>query len=172
MIYCCCSVAKSCPTPCNPMNCHMPGFPVLHCLSELAQIHAHWVNDAINHLILCHPLLLPSIFPSIRVFSNKLALCSRWPEYGTFINTFTLNKLLPWKCLAQSENIKVGVFPPSLSAHHNEPSALHRQRSCKSTPQGPLCISHKEFVCQQGRCLPKDRVLPGRSTAIRGLSEG
>ena len=126
-----------------------------------------------NHLILYHPiLLLPSIFPSIRVFSNKLALCSRWPEYGTFINTFTLNKLLPWKCLAQSENIKVGVFPPSLSAHHNEPSALHRQRSCKSTPQGPLCISHKEFVCQQGRCLPKDRVLPGRSTAIRGLSEG
>ena len=84
MIYCCCSVTKSCPTPCNPMNCHMPGFPVLHCLSELAQIHAHWVNDAINHLILCHPLLLPSIFPSIRVFPSELAHHIRWPKYWSF----------------------------------------------------------------------------------------
>ena len=37
-----------------------------------------------NHLILCHPLLLPSIFPSIRVFSNELALCIRWPKYWSF----------------------------------------------------------------------------------------
>ena len=90
MIFCCCSVTKSCPTPCNPMNCHMPGFPVLHRLSEQAQrvtahwLNAHWVNDAINHIILCHPLLLPSIFPSIRVFSNELALHIRWPKYWSF----------------------------------------------------------------------------------------
>ena len=37
-----------------------------------------------SHLILCHPLLLPSIFPSIRVFSNDLALCIRWPKYWSF----------------------------------------------------------------------------------------
>ena len=37
-----------------------------------------------NHLILCHPLLLPSIFPSIRVFSNELAVCIRWPKYWSF----------------------------------------------------------------------------------------
>ena len=38
-----------------------------------------------NHLVLCHPLLLlPSIFPSIRVFSNELALCIRWPKYWSF----------------------------------------------------------------------------------------
>ena len=37
-----------------------------------------------NHLILCHPLLLPSIFPSIRVFSNESALCIKWPEYWSF----------------------------------------------------------------------------------------
>ena len=37
-----------------------------------------------NHLILCHPLLLPSILPSIRVFSNESALCIRWPKYGSF----------------------------------------------------------------------------------------
>ena len=60
---------------CDPMDCSTPGFPALHCLLEFAQTNLHWVCDAINHLILCRPLLLlPSIFPSIRVFSNKLAL--------------------------------------------------------------------------------------------------
>ena len=69
MASCCCSVAQSCPTLCDPMDCSTPGFPVLHHLPELAQTHVHGVGDAIC-LILCHPLLfLPSIFPSIRVFS-------------------------------------------------------------------------------------------------------
>ena len=46
---------------------------------------AHCVSDAIHHLILCHPLLLlPSIFPSIRVFSNELTLLLRWPKYRSF----------------------------------------------------------------------------------------
>ena len=60
----------------------MPGFPVHHQLPEVAQSHVHPVSDSSNHLILCCPLLLlPSIFPSIRVFSNELALCIRWPKY-------------------------------------------------------------------------------------------
>ena len=50
-------------------------------ISLFAQTHVHWVSDAFNHLILCHPLLLPSIFPSIRVFSNESALHIRWPKY-------------------------------------------------------------------------------------------
>ena len=63
------------------MNCNMPGFLVLYCLLESAQIHVHWVRDT-NNLILCHPLLLlPSIFPSIRVLSNELSFCIRWPKY-------------------------------------------------------------------------------------------
>ena len=68
------------------MNGSTPGFPVLHYLLESAQTHVHWVNDAIqNHLILCRPLLLlPSIFPSIRVFSNESILCIRWPKYWIF----------------------------------------------------------------------------------------
>ena len=64
----------------SSMGCGMPGFPVHH-HPELAQTHVHWVGDAIhplssaNHLVLCHPLLLlPSIFPSIRVFSKETAL--------------------------------------------------------------------------------------------------
>ena len=51
----CCSLAKSHPTLCDPMDCSMPGFPVLHYLLEFAQIHLHWVDYAI-YVILCHPL--------------------------------------------------------------------------------------------------------------------
>ena len=80
-----CLVAKSCLTLCNPMDCSTPGFPVLHYLPEFAQIHVHWVSDAINHLIVCCPLLLlPSIFPSIRVFSNESAICIRWLKNWSF----------------------------------------------------------------------------------------
>ena len=50
----CCSVAKSCLTLCNPMNCSMPGFLVLHYLPEFAQTHVHWVSDTIQP---SHPLL-------------------------------------------------------------------------------------------------------------------
>ena len=70
---------------CNPMDCSMSGFSVLHYLPEFAQIHAHWACDAVqpsHHLL--SPLLLPSVFPSIRVFSNESALCIRWPKYWSF----------------------------------------------------------------------------------------
>ena len=68
------------------MDCSTPGFPVLQYLTEeFAWTHVHWVGVAINHLILCHPLLLvPSIFPSIRVFSSESALPIRWPKYWNF----------------------------------------------------------------------------------------
>ena len=66
-------------------DCSTSGFSFLHHLPELAQTHVHWVSDAIQHLVLCHSLLLlPSIFPNIRVFSNELALCNRWPKYWSF----------------------------------------------------------------------------------------
>ena len=77
-------VAQLCPTLCSPMDCITPGFPVLYCLPEFTQTHVHWFDDAINHLILCCPLLLPSIFPSIRVFSSESALHNRWPKYWSF----------------------------------------------------------------------------------------
>ena len=53
----CCSVAQSCPTLCDPMNCSMPGFPVLHYLLEFSHTHVHWVGDAIQSF---HPLSSPS----------------------------------------------------------------------------------------------------------------
>ena len=67
------------------MHCSTPGFPVHHQLPELAQTHVRRVSDAIqpSHP-LSSPLLLPSIFPSIRVFSNESVLRVRWPKYWSF----------------------------------------------------------------------------------------
>ena len=77
--WCCFSVIQACLTLCDPMDCSIPGSPVLHHLLELAQTHVHWGGDAIQP---SHPLLLlPPIFPSIRVFSNESALRIRWPKY-------------------------------------------------------------------------------------------
>ena len=108
------SVAQSCPTLCDPMDHSTPGLPVHHQLPEPTQTHVNWVGDVIqpshsllspvhhqllellklmsiesvkptNHLMLCCPLLLlPSIFPRIRVFSNESVLCIRWPKYWSF----------------------------------------------------------------------------------------
>ena len=79
------SVTKSCPTLCNPMDCSAPGFPVHHQHPEVTQTHVHQVSDAIQP---SHPLSSPSpppsIFPSIRVFSNESALTIRWPKYWRF----------------------------------------------------------------------------------------
>ena len=71
-------------TLCHPLDFSIPISSVLQYLLEFAQIHVHWVGDA-NHLILCCPFLfLPSIFPSIRVFSSESALPVRWPKYQSF----------------------------------------------------------------------------------------
>ena len=79
------SLAQSCPTLCDPMNCGTPGFPVHHQLLEFTQIHAHRVSDAIQP---SHPpsspSLLPPIPPSIRVFSDESTLRMRWPKYWSF----------------------------------------------------------------------------------------
>ena len=85
------SVTQSCLTFCNPMNHSTPGLPVHHQLLESTQTHVHWEMPS-NHLILCCPLLLPSIFPSIKVFSNESALCSRWPKYWSFSFNISLSK--------------------------------------------------------------------------------
>ena len=67
------------------MDCSMPGLPVYHQLPEFTQFMSIQLVMPSNHLILCHPLLLlPSIFPSNRVFSNESVLCIRWPKYWSF----------------------------------------------------------------------------------------
>ena len=70
---------------CDPMNSSTPGLPVHHQLPESTETRVHWVSDAIQP---SHPLSspspLPSIFPSIRVFSDESALHIRWPKYWGF----------------------------------------------------------------------------------------
>ena len=83
--YCCCWVAKLCPTLCNPMDGSMPGSPLLHCLPEFARIYvllSWWRCLTISSSATL--LLLLSIFSSIRVFSKELSLHNRWPKYWSF----------------------------------------------------------------------------------------
>ena len=134
----CYSVTTSCLTLCDPMDCSLPGFPVLHYLLELAQTHVYcgegngnplqcsclenprdggawwaaifgvrqsWTRlkqlssssmsiESVmpsNHFIICRPLLLPSIFSIIRVFSNDAALCTRWSNYWSFNFSISLS---------------------------------------------------------------------------------
>ena len=110
------------------MDCSMLGFPILLYLLEFAQIHVHWVSMPSNHLILCHPfLLLPSIFPSIRIFSSELALCIRWPKYWNFsFNNSSSNEFLrlisfkiDWFDLLTGQRILW-----SLLHHHNSKASI------------------------------------------------
>ena len=78
------SVAQSCPTLCDPMNHSMPGLPVHHQLRSPPIPMSIVSVMPSNHLILCRPFLLLSIFSSIRVFSNESALCIRWPKHWSF----------------------------------------------------------------------------------------
>ena len=86
------SVAYFCPALCDPMDCSMPGFPVHHQFLELFKLMSIQSVMPSNYLILCHPiLLLFSVFPSIRVFSNESVLCIRWPKYWSFSFSISLS---------------------------------------------------------------------------------
>ena len=78
------SVTQSCHTLCNPMECTMPGPLVLTNSRSLLKLMSIESVMPSNHLILCHPLLPRSIFPSTRTFANESVLCIRWPKYCSF----------------------------------------------------------------------------------------
>ena len=83
---------SSYPALCNPMDCSTPGFPVLPCLPEFAQTHVHWVGDAIQP---SHPLLpfllLPSVFPSIKVFTTSRLFASGGQSTGASASVLPMN---------------------------------------------------------------------------------
>ena len=84
---CCCSVAKQCLTLCDPSTwtaVHQASLSITNSQSLLKLMSIELVMPS-SHLILCRPLfLLPSVFPSIRVFSQESALHIRWPKYWSF----------------------------------------------------------------------------------------
>ena len=121
-------VTQSCPILCDPMDCSTPGFPVRHHLPELAQTHVRWVGDVIqpSHPSLT-PLLLPSIFPSIRVFSNESVLHIRWSKYWSFSFSISpsneysglISFRIDWfDCLAVQGTLK------SLLQHHSSKTSI------------------------------------------------
>ena len=78
----CGSLRRLCLTFCSPIDWSMPGFSVLHCVPEFTQTLSIESVMPSKHFILCHPLLvLPSVFPSIWVFSSESVLCIRWTKY-------------------------------------------------------------------------------------------
>ena len=109
----------------------MPGFPVHHQLPELLKLMSIESVMSSNHLILCHPLLLlPSIFPTIRVFSNESALHSRWPKYWSFsfnispsnVHTGLISFRMDWlDLLAVQGTLK------SLLQHHSSKASILRR---------------------------------------------
>ena len=112
-------VSQSCPTLCNPMDSSIPGFPVHHwSLFKLMSIESVMPS---NYLILCHPLLLlPSIFPSISVFSNKPAPRIRWPKYWSYSFSISPSNEYSWLIsfrIDWFDLLVVQESPPTLQGH-------------------------------------------------------
>ena len=128
------SVAGSCPTLCDPMDCSTPGLLSITNAQSLLKLESIKSVMPSNHLALCGSLFpLPSIFPSIRVFSNEWALCIRWPKYWSFSFSISPSKeysglisfRMDWldllavqgtlKSLLQHHSSKHQFFSPQLS---------------------------------------------------------
>ena len=129
------SVAQVCPTFCDPVNRSTPGLPVHHQLPEFTQIHVHRVGDAIQP---SHPLLspspLPSIFPSIRVFSTESALRMRWPKYWSFSFNISPSNEHPGLISFGSDWLDLlavqGTLKSFLQHHSSKASILLKKECC------------------------------------------
>ena len=112
---------------CDPMDCSMPGFPVNHQLQSLLKLMSIESVMPSNNLILCHSLLcLPSICPSIRVFSNESVCRIRWPKYCSFNFNISLLKDGLVGSLAVQEILK------SLLQHHSSKVSVLRHSTLTS----------------------------------------
>ena len=127
----------------DPMDCSTPGFPVNHQLPELAQTHVHRVSDAIPP---SHPvvplLLLPSIFPSIRVFSSESVLCIRWPKYYSFSSNSILLSMAVQELVTVLEfsQEKMSTSPSTPPSCKNRYSFTYTLKSYH-----PICITTEIF---------------------------
>ena len=133
------------------MDCSTPGFPVHHHLPDLLKIMSIKSVMPSNHLVLCHPLLLPSIFPSIRVFSNESVLCIKWPKYWNFSFSISpsseysglISFRMDWlDLLAVQETLK------SLFQHHSSKASI---------------LQHSDFFMVQ---VSHPHMTTGKTTAL------
>ena len=121
------SVTQSCLTLCNPMDCSTPGLPVItNSQSLLKRMSIESVMPS-NHLILCHPLLQPSNFLSIRFFSNESVLLIKWPKYWSF--GFSISPSNEYSGLISFrmgwlDLLAVQRTPKSLLQHHNSKASI------------------------------------------------
>ena len=109
------------------MNCSTPGLPVHHQLLEFPQTHSNESVMPSNHLILCHPLLLlPSIFSSIRVFSNESALCIRWKYWSFSFKSSPSNEHPGLTCFRMDwlDLLAVQGTLKSLLQHHSSEASI------------------------------------------------
>ena len=124
------SVTHSCPTLCDPMiAARQASLFITNSRSSLKLMSIESVMPS-NHPILCRPcLLLPSILPSIRVFSNETALCIKWPKYWSFRFSISPSNeysgLIPfrmdWLDLLKAQGTLKSLFP-----HHNPKASIHQ----------------------------------------------
>ena len=128
--YCCCPVAKSYLTLCDPnglQHARLPSLSFTVSWSLLKFMSIELVMPS-NHLILCHPLLiLPSVFPSIRAFSSELALCIRWPKYYSFSFRISPSNKYSWLISFRIDWFDLFVVQGTLKSllqHHNSKASV------------------------------------------------
>ena len=125
------SVAQSCPTLWDPMNCSTPGHPVHHQLRSLLKLMFIESVMPSSHLILCCPLLLlPPIPPSIKIFSNESTLCMRWPKYWSFSFSISPSNEHPGLVCCRMDWLDLlavqGTLKSLLQHHSSKASMLQR----------------------------------------------
>ena len=132
------SVTQSCPTLCDSMNRSMPGLPVHHQSWSLPKLMSIESMMPSSHLILCRPLLfLPSIPPSIRVFSNELTLRMRWPKYWSFSFSISPSNEHPGLIYFRMDRLDLLAYQGTLKSllqHHSSKASIF-QRSAFFTVQ-------------------------------------
>ena len=173
------SVTQWCLTLFDSMDCSTPGFlPVYHPLPELAQTHVHQFGDATqNHLILCYPLLLlPSTFPSSRVFSSELALCIRWPKYWHFSFSISpshdylglISFRMDWLDLLGVQ----GILKSPLQHHSSTATILRRSAFFIVQLSHPCMTTGKTILTFWGSLYPgKDKVLKQQTAYLSSVPQ-
>ena len=156
---CCCSVAHSCWTLCDPMDCSTPGFPVLHCSQSLLKLM--FIDSVMpsNRLILCRPLLLPFlIFPSIRVFSKSWLLVSHGHSIGASASTSVLPmNIQGWFPieLTGSDLLAVQGTLKSILQHHSSKASILFSAFFMAQLSHPYLTTGKTIALTRWSFVPK-----------------